>query len=234
MQKINNLLYPVRHMSTLLLTTLRFFVSVSAIFLALTTLAVPSAGAAEESAGVILAVTGNIEIIHGTEKHAAAIHTNLYSGDTIMTGSGQVQIRFADGTLLALYRDTKFSVDDYHYGKGNGDRAQFSLVGGLMHTLTGNIDKTNYQLKTRLANLGVRGTEYSVQLGDGLHVSVDQGQVQLANKGGSVLVGAGQSIIVTGENSMPKPTAGGKINLGMHGGPGGGPRKNFLGWCLHQ
>ncbi len=176
---------------------------------------------AAESAGKILSFTGDVQLLHGTEKRLPEKHGDLYSGDTIVTGAGRVQIRFADGTLLSLYNDTKFAVDDYHYGHGNGDRAHFSLLSGLMHTLTGMIDKHNYKLTTRMATLGVRGTEYSVQLDKTLHVSVDQGQVSLANAGGSVLVGAGQSLIISGPNVMPPPREGGKINLGGRG-PGAG------------
>lgn len=200
-----------------------FFAASTAVLLFFCALVQPALAA--ESAGVIMAFSGKAEIVRGQETRQAAIRAELYSGDTIVTGEGQVQIRFVDGTMLTLYRDTKFSVDDYHYGKGNGDRARFSLLNGLMHTLTGDIDKRNYQLTTRLANLGVRGTEYSVQLNESLHVSVDQGRVSLANAGGSILVGAGQSVIVTGQNVMPQPVMGGKLDL-RHGGggrPGGGP-----------
>ncbi|MDX8399818.1 MAG: FecR family protein [Gallionellaceae bacterium] len=218
MNKINSISHLIRYPASFLNSA--YFVAV--LVFALFTISVPPAQAAQERAGVILALTGNVEIFHGQKKHPAVNHADLYSGDTIVTGVGQIQIRFADGTLLTLYRDTKFSVDDYHYGNGRADRASFSLTGGLMHTLTGKIDKSKYLLKTRLANLAVRGTEYSVQLGDVLHVSVDHGRVQLLNAGGDVLVGAGQSIFITGANAMPQPVLGGKVNLGMHPSGGGG------------
>ncbi|MDD2775714.1 MAG: FecR family protein [Gallionella sp.] len=173
---------------------------------------------AAEVAATILAVSGKVEILHGTEKRVPANHAELFSGDTLVTGDGQVQLRFADGTLLTLYRDTKFAIDDYHYEKGKGDRAQFSLLNGVMHTLTGQIDKRNYLLKTRLANLGVRGTEYSVQLDNILQVSVDQGLVEIANAGGMVEVSAGNSAAVISANAIPKPSVGGRIDLGKHGG----------------
>lgn len=184
----------------------------------------PVYAADKESAGMLLTFSGKVEIIRGEANIPPANRVALFSGDVIVTGDGQVQIRFADGTMLALYRDTRFSVDSYHYGKGKDDRAQFSLLNGVMHTLTGQIDKNNYLLKTRLANLGIRGTEYSVQLGEMLHVSVDQGRVELANTGGTIQIAAGQSAIVTGANVMPRPSTGGKIDLRMHGHGPGGPR----------
>lgn len=186
---------------------------------ALLLLATISAFAAE-TAGVILALTGQVEVVRDGKTLSATRTTALFSGDAIVTGDGQAQIRFADGTMLTLYRDTRFAVNDYRYGNGNGDHAQFSLVSGLMHTLTGKIDKKSYQVKTRLANLGVRGTEYSVSLDDALHVSVDSGCVSIANEAGTLLVNAGDNAVVTGTNVMPRP-AGGRIVL--PGGPGGGP-----------
>jgi len=185
----------------------------------------PLATLAADSAGVILTLVGQVEIVHDTQKRLATNRSELFSGDTIETRDGQVQVRFADGTLLTLYRDTRFAVDDYRYVKGQESRAQFSLLKGLMHTLTGLMDKQNYQLKTRLATLGVRGTEYSVQLDQALHVSVDQGLVVVTNDGGSAQVSAGQSLTVTGPNMMSKPSISGKIDLGAHGGAGrpGGP-----------
>jgi ferric-dicitrate binding protein FerR (iron transport regulator) len=219
--------YLTRHLSTLRSRLLPFFLLASALMSA--------PAQASEEAGTILSFTGKVEIMRGMEKRLPGNHGVLYSGESIVTGNGQAQIRFADGTLLTLYRDTQFAIDDYHYGKDKSDRAQFSLVNGVMHTLTGKIDKKNYLLKTRFANLGVRGTEYSMQLDEALHVSVDQGQVQLANAAGSVLVGAGQSILITGANSMPAPVVTGRAGPGGgqggpgrghggggHGGPGGG------------
>jgi hypothetical protein len=179
---------------------------------------------AAEAAGVVLAFSGKADIIHDGKSRAAAARAEFFSGDSIVTAEGQVQVRFSDGTLLTLYKNTRFAVDDYQYGKGKNDRAQFSLVNGLMHTVTGQMDKQNYQVKTRLANLGVRGTEYSAELGSQLQVSVDQGRVSLANAAGTIEIGAGSSAIVTSAKSIPRAVIGGKLGMGSGGpgGPGGG------------
>ncbi len=175
-----------------------------------------------ESVAVVLAFTGKVDILHGNESQSPTNRKELFSGDSIVTMDGQVQLRFADGTLMTLYHDTRFAIDDYHYGK-DGNKAQFSLVNGLLHTLTGEIDHRNYQLKTRLANLGVRGTEYSVRLAEALQVSVDTGLVEVSNAAGSLRVSAGGSAIVTAQDKMPLPSIGGKIMLRSGGSPGSGP-----------
>jgi hypothetical protein len=205
----------VKQMKNLFTLDWFFRLSNFAVALLLLFLTAAPGALAQESAGSILALTGKVEIIHAQITVPATRQSLLFSGDSIVTGDGQVQIRFADGTLLTLYRDTRFAVNDYHYGKGIGDRAQFSLINGLIHTLTGQISKDSYQIKTRLANLGVRGTEYSASLGEQLHVSVDTGTVVVENAGGTLLVNAGNNAVVTGANAMPQP--GGK-KIDLHGG----------------
>ncbi|MBF0220422.1 MAG: hypothetical protein HQL49_12970, partial [Gammaproteobacteria bacterium] len=88
---------------------------------------------------------------------------------------------------------------------------------------------------TRLANLGIRGTEFSVRLDDIPHVAVDAGSVAITNAGGTMLVNAAGSAIVTSANAMPRP-GGGKIDLhgsDRGGGPGSRPAppgtQNFSG-----
>lgn len=208
--------------------SIRSFLSFFLAVLCLSVTALPVR--AVESAGVILAFAGKVDILRGTVTLPPAIRAELFSGDTVVTGDGQIQIRFSDGTLLTLYRETRFAVDNYRYGQGGGDRAQFSLLNGLMHTLTGQMDKQNYQLKTRLANLGVRGTEYSVELGGNLQVSVEQGRVVITNAAGTLELGAGEAAIVSAANAMPRAST--RIDLrgvGQGGGrPGGAPPPGAL------
>ncbi|TAN52300.1 MAG: hypothetical protein EPN21_04485 [Methylococcaceae bacterium] len=166
-------------------------------------LAFTPAAWALDSAGAILALSGQVEVLRAGQTLAATRQMPLYSGDTIVTGDGQTQIRFSDESLLTLYRDTRFALDEYQYNGNAADRAQFSLIDGLMHTLTGRMDKANYLLKTRLANLAVRGTEYSALLDHALNVSVLAGRVELSNTAGLLSIAAGQNALVAGPAVMP-------------------------------
>lgn len=178
---------------------------------------------AVELAGTILAISGDVVAEQGGEQRRLERLSTVNSGDTVITGEGQVQLRFEDGALLTLYSDTRFVVDEYRYGSGKKSRAHFSLLKGLMHTLTGEMGKDNYKLKTRLANLGVRGTEFEVRLDNALLVSVHQGRVVVSNGGGSVEVPAGSSLRVTDRQGMPESIPK-KLNMrkGQGGGQGGG------------
>ncbi len=167
-------------------------------------------------AGQVLAVSGTVTVEREGSPRPLVSRDPLFSGDVVVTGDGRIQIRFSDGSLLSLYEQTRFSIDEYRYGSGTEDRADYSLVDGVMHTLTGAMPKANYRLKTRLAVLGVRGTDYSARLGSDLHVSVNSGAVLLSNSAGSLLVNAGSSALVTRGDAVPSPTPR-RLNIGGKG-----------------
>lgn len=135
----------------------------------------------------------------------------VYSGETIITGNGEAQIRFSDQALLTLYTDTRFAIDDYRFSEETADdgRAEFSLLQGLIHTLSGKVGKRRperYKLETSMAVLGLRGTDFRVLLDHQLHVSLLEGAVELTNQGGSLLVEGGQNAVVSAIDVAPRMT----------------------------
>jgi hypothetical protein len=136
----------------------------------------------------------------------------VYSGDSITTGDGRVQIRFTDGAYMALQPNTVFKVDQYAFdGKQDGkEKGSFSLVKGGLRTISGligKVNKQNYEVRTPTATIGIRGTAYSAnQTDDGLIVTVARGLVSVSNQGGNVTIGSGQSVLVRTPNSNPEMT----------------------------
>lgn len=64
-----------------------------------------------------------------------------------------------------------FRVDAYRWAgvSDGGERSFFSLLKGALRTVTGRVAKVNkkaYLMSTVVATIGVRGTEYSMQLQD--------------------------------------------------------------------
>jgi hypothetical protein len=96
--------------------------------------------------------------------------SELQNGDTVLTGrEGRAQMRFSDGAMVSLQPQSEFSLDDYRFaGKADGEeRGFFSLLKGGLRTLTGLIGRSNrdsYKLKTSVATIGIRGTEFTVSL----------------------------------------------------------------------
>lgn len=167
-----------------------------------------------EAAGRIDFAVGGVQISDASGTVRAAKKGEIfYSGDRVSTGKGRIQLRFTDGGYMSLMPGSVFSVDNYALeGKSPTDaRAQFSLLKGGLRTITGSIGHVNreaYRLKTPVATIGIRGTEYVVSHTDaGLIVSVGGGAVALHNDSGQLMIHAGQSAFVAPEEgARPKQT----------------------------
>ncbi len=169
----------------------------------------------------------------------------LYSGETIITKNGQVQLRFRDRMLLTIYKNSRFAIDDYQFSDKKpgrpGQRANFTLKRGSIHALTGQIGKRTpkkFKMRTSFAILGVRGTDFMTQSRQKLHVSVLDGTVSLSNDAGTLLVGTGQNAFVNAVGLAPVLTRhrinmnsfreGGPVRASDQekgDGPGGGDRR---------
>lgn len=130
----------------------------------------------------------------------------IEQGDIITTKTGYVQLRFTDGGLISFYDNTEFKVADYHYSnKADGtEKAFFQFVKGAFRTVVGSIGKERYQVKTNLATIGTRGTEYSATLDKTLRIDVFEGKVLLNNQAGTFTVQAGHSALVQDVFTMPQ------------------------------
>lgn len=184
--------------------------------------AVPSAAAAD---GRALVVAGRVMLERAapgaSSVTALAAGSEIRSGDLIRTGSdGRVQIRFSDGSIVALQPGTTFRIDEYRY-EGNERRAFFYLLRGALRTVTGAIGKTDhdaeYRMKTPTATVGVRGTEYVAEQTvcdprcapgprPGLRVAVTQGRIALVTGAGAIDVDAGGSAAAESADAPPQPT----------------------------
>ena len=150
----------------------------------------PPAQAAEEGevAGRVIVSIGKCVARDpaGTER-ALKRRSPVYTSDTLVTGPGaRAQVRFSDGSLVALRPDTEFRITEYHYtGQADGtEKGSYSLLKGGMRTISGVIGKKhkeNYEVTTPVATIGIRGTDYELALGKGLSVAVWHGGITLKN-----------------------------------------------------
>lgn len=141
----------------------------------------------------------------GQSERELAKGGEIYDSDEVNTAyNGRVQMRFTDGGLVSLMPNTTFTVEEYRLGAGNGEDGAliFGLLRGGLRTVTGAIGKTkhdNYQLKTPVGTLGIRGTEFIVVIGPPgtLRVHVGRGKVVITNSYGSLEVPEGHNAVVT-------------------------------------
>lgn len=131
------------------------------------------------------------------------------SGETVQTGKGRVQLRMVDGAMMSLGEKTVLRLDDYHLAGAAGDdeRGFMSLLSGALRTLSGSIGHPrteHYKLDTPSGTIGIRGTEYTAALQDGLRVGVIGGRVVVCNDGGCVDVPKGSFAFAPDRAVKPK------------------------------
>lgn len=121
----------------------------------------------------------------------------IYANDTLETDhDSKAQIVFTDNTLLTFRPDTEFHIDQYKFNKnekkGSGTYVM-NLIKGGFRTITGLIAKENpdnYKVKTPVATIGVRGTEYNAYFDHGeLQLGYIKGMPCLFNQGGALCLG---------------------------------------------
>lgn len=133
------------------------------------------------------------------------------TGDLIDTGTGRAQLRFTDGGYVSLQPQTQFRIEHYRFdGKVDGtERSWMSLLKGGLRTITGIIGRSNrqnYQVSTAVATIGIRGTEFTMQLDGGLRGSVGEGEIEVCNSTGCLGVLDGESYFVPSADSRPVVT----------------------------
>ncbi len=167
-----------------------------------------SAIGAEPAGKVVFSIGSTTATGTDSKARPLAKGAAVFEGDLINTGAGRIQLRFSDGGFLSLQPQTQFKLEKYHYaGKAGGaDQGVFHLVKGGMRTITGLIGKNerkHYQVHTKVATIGVRGTEYSLNFDSGLQGSVASGQIDVCNSGGCSPFAQGESFIVPNAEIRP-------------------------------
>ncbi len=167
--------------------------------------------AANAAAGSVIVGVGQLTArnTNGVERPLRR-RSSVYAGDTILVGSNAfVQLRFSDGGLVSLRRNSEFRIDKYQF-KGEEDGSEnlfFSLLKGGLRTLTGRIGKKNkrkYRMNTTVATIGIRGTHYYLVMHNGhLYGMVVEGGVSADNNGGSGEFGAARYFYVADANTAP-------------------------------
>jgi FecR protein len=164
-------------------------------------------------AGTVTFKTGDVTITRAdktvikAEKNVA-----LNAGDTIETRDGRLQLSLIDGGKVSLQPNTIYKINKYEFsGKEDGTEYGFTeLIKGGLRTISGLIGHKNrdrYQLKTAVATIGIRGTEFTVNFNDNnLLMTTNHGSVDVCNQGGCLNAVTGQSIEVAGVGSAPKPS----------------------------
>ena len=105
----------------------------------------------------------------------------VYQNQTISTGANSVaQLLFTDQTTLSIGQRSQVTLDRYVYdpNRTSGGGATVSMARGAVRFVSGSQDPRNYEVRTPVATIGVRGTIVDLLIFEGRMFGIlDEGRV---------------------------------------------------------
>lgn len=119
-------------------------------------------------AGKTMLAVGKVNALSAQQQRKLKRRAPVFTNDVVTTGGkAKTQIRMSDGGLLALKANSELNIAEYQYSEDTGTGSVvMELVKGGLRSVTGNIKSQNgdYQLKTSVGSIGIRGTHYEVEV----------------------------------------------------------------------
>lgn len=141
-----------------------------------------SCAAHAQQACEVMAVSGEAQRADGKP---LAVGDRLDVGTTLRTGAaGRVRLKFSDGSVLVLADKTQLRIEAYSAGSAQPRTAEFLLELGLIGQKVSPVPGGAWKVRTPTAVTAVRGTEFSVEVGDdhatAVHVKTGEVDVEPA------------------------------------------------------
>jgi hypothetical protein len=135
-------------------------------------LVIASAQAAEPPAGMVKTTKGKATIEREGKQSPASTGASLMPSDRVITGAdGSVGITLRDETLLAVGPNSNVWLEKYAFDPTSHEGALDATVKrGTLGVISGKLPKQSpgaVQFRTPTSILGVRGTEFVIDVKDG-------------------------------------------------------------------
>jgi hypothetical protein len=170
--------------------------------------------------GVVVESSGSVLALDKRKvSRKLSISSPVYLGDKVVTGeNGSVRLRMIDEAILDLRCFSIMVIEEYAINNSNR-KSILNLLQGSLKKITGKIGKMTedvYELKTPLASVGVRGTEYALRVfqskgcggtidaDDGLYLEVIKGLVNVHNEAGNEVIAKGETAYVPLPKAVPR------------------------------
>jgi hypothetical protein len=127
--------------------------------------------AAAEGIAQIKTSKGTVVVERGSQSLVGNSGMRLQQSDVVRTGSdGSVGVTFTDNTLMSVGPNSVIALDRYAFNSTTHEgRLEASLRRGTLSVVSGKIAKQSpdaMTVRTPATILGVRGTEFFVQVGE--------------------------------------------------------------------
>jgi len=121
--------------------------------------------------GLVKVSRGNVQIERSGAKIAAPVGAAVQTSDVIVTGAdGSAGITFTDNSLVSVGPNSVFAIDKYKFDSTtHAGEFEGSLKKGRLAAISGKMVKASpesMKIRTPSAIMGVRGTEFVVQVDD--------------------------------------------------------------------
>ena len=133
-----------------------------------TGLALSTVAVAQDSSGMVVASRGEVIALSNGGSRELKQGDFIYVSDEIMTSNRSFAVlQFEDGAKVTVRPDSTLIIEAYLYAGNDDDEATLNLVSGGLRVITGAMAKNNpenYKVRTPVALMGVRGTDFSIIL----------------------------------------------------------------------
>ena len=166
--------------------------------------ALPGGAKAAGIATVVEVVNQGYRTPPGADETAAKTADELVQQEALRTAKeSAIQVKFIDGSELSVEQSSEMVLSDYVFD-GSAATGLIDLNNGLFHFKSNGNNDQGVQLRTPVATIGVRGTEFLVHVdGDDVTIiDILDGEVEARphGTGKQITCIGGQSILIAGED----------------------------------
>ena len=174
-----------------------------------------------QSVGQVVKIQGKtFAISKNYKRRKLDIGNEVFVGDRIFTGvKGFIRLSMIDNAKIDLRCNSEMVIEDYQLLRGS-NRSVLHLIKGSVRKITGSIGKVAddiYEMRTPLATVGVRGTEYAIRVlqshgcdgsldvnSQGLFVKVNKGAIDIKSNKQKVSLSKGDAAHLSNKDSNLK------------------------------
>jgi len=176
---------------------------------------------ANAQVGAISELNGIGEVLRqgSDDSLEAQLQLGIASMDNIRTGNGRLSVRFLDDSVVSLTERSSIVIDEYVFDPDpSQSRLALNMASGTARFLTGalgRINKENVSIRTPVASIAIRGTEFTThvsEIGETMVILLpdengeSSGEIVVTSMAGEVVMNEPwQATAVTVAESPPTP-----------------------------
>lgn len=125
---------------------------------------------AQEWAGTVKAFTGTAVVERGGKVLPLSLGDKVFPGDKLVSGKGsRIAVTLRDDTLISTGANSQLALKEFSFNATTQEGSLFvSVLRGVTAMVSGLVAKANPQamrVTTPAATVGIRGTEFIVEVG---------------------------------------------------------------------